>query len=188
MDCFVSLVRWSHQGWEGEGEKGKEGEGERRTHQKTLPSETSPKTMSGGSGRNEEPRRDRREGRDGTERRGRRCCRTREGKTLRIDLVTFTHPHIHLSFSGRWRWPGQPWNRGGSASLNWESLTPTFLLNPSGPLVSPQETEDLLTSLTGQPHPEDVLLFAVPVCAPYTALSNYKYVHWHAWPPRAEHI
>lgn len=53
----------------------------------------------------------------------------------------------------------------------------TFLLNPSGPLVSPQETEDLLTSLTGQPHPEDVLLFAVPVCAPYTALSNYKYVH-----------
>uniref|UniRef100_A0A673C6U6 Ribosome quality control complex subunit NEMF n=1 Tax=Sphaeramia orbicularis TaxID=375764 RepID=A0A673C6U6_9TELE len=30
-------------------------------------------------------------------------------------------------------------------------------------------------SLTGQPHPEDVLLFAVPVCAPYTALSNYKH-------------
>lgn len=47
-------------------------------------------------------------------------------------------------------------------------------LKPSVPLVSPQETEDLLTSLTGQPHPEDVLLFAVPVCAPYTALSNYK--------------
>lgn len=44
--------------------------------------------------------------------------------------------------------------------------------------MSPQETEDLLTSLTGQPHPEDVLLFAVPVCAPYTALSNYKYVHF----------
>lgn len=39
-----------------------------------------------------------------------------------------------------------------------------------------QEAEDLLTSLSGQPHPEDVLLFAVPVCAPYTALSNYKYV------------
>uniref|UniRef100_A0A669BYM7 Ribosome quality control complex subunit NEMF n=1 Tax=Oreochromis niloticus TaxID=8128 RepID=A0A669BYM7_ORENI len=35
--------------------------------------------------------------------------------------------------------------------------------------------ENLLTSLTGQPHPEDVLLFAVPVCAPYTALSNYKH-------------
>uniref|UniRef100_A0AAX7VG48 Ribosome quality control complex subunit NEMF n=1 Tax=Astatotilapia calliptera TaxID=8154 RepID=A0AAX7VG48_ASTCA len=36
-------------------------------------------------------------------------------------------------------------------------------------------TENLLTSLTGQPHPEDVMLFAVPVCAPYTALSNYKH-------------
>uniref|UniRef100_A0A8D3BAM7 Ribosome quality control complex subunit NEMF n=1 Tax=Scophthalmus maximus TaxID=52904 RepID=A0A8D3BAM7_SCOMX len=41
--------------------------------------------------------------------------------------------------------------------------------------VSPQEAENLLTSLTGQPHPEDVLLFAVPVCAPYTALTNYKH-------------
>uniref|UniRef100_A0AAQ4PCU5 Ribosome quality control complex subunit NEMF n=1 Tax=Gasterosteus aculeatus aculeatus TaxID=481459 RepID=A0AAQ4PCU5_GASAC len=38
-----------------------------------------------------------------------------------------------------------------------------------------KEAEDLLTSLSGQPHPEDVLLFAVPVCAPYTALSNYKH-------------
>ncbi|XP_029972447.1 ribosome quality control complex subunit NEMF [Salarias fasciatus] len=38
-----------------------------------------------------------------------------------------------------------------------------------------EEAENLLTSLTGQPHMEDVLLFAVPVCAPYTALSNYKH-------------
>uniref|UniRef100_A0A3Q0S1R9 Ribosome quality control complex subunit NEMF n=1 Tax=Amphilophus citrinellus TaxID=61819 RepID=A0A3Q0S1R9_AMPCI len=38
-----------------------------------------------------------------------------------------------------------------------------------------EEAENLLTSLTGQPHPEDLLLFAVPVCAPYTALSNYKH-------------
>ncbi|XP_044022518.1 nuclear export mediator factor Nemf-like isoform X1 [Siniperca chuatsi] len=38
-----------------------------------------------------------------------------------------------------------------------------------------EEAENLLTSLTGQPHPEDVLLFAVPVCAPYTALSNHKH-------------
>ncbi|XP_072222266.1 ribosome quality control complex subunit NEMF [Leuresthes tenuis] len=38
-----------------------------------------------------------------------------------------------------------------------------------------EEAETLLTSLSGQPHPEDVLLFAVPVCAPYTALSNYKH-------------
>uniref|UniRef100_A0A671V3P0 Ribosome quality control complex subunit NEMF n=1 Tax=Sparus aurata TaxID=8175 RepID=A0A671V3P0_SPAAU len=36
-------------------------------------------------------------------------------------------------------------------------------------------TENLLTSLTGQPHAEDVLLFAVPVCAPYTSLTNYKH-------------
>lgn len=38
-----------------------------------------------------------------------------------------------------------------------------------------EEAESLLTSLTGQPHPEDVLLFAVPVCAPYSALSNCKH-------------
>ncbi|XP_007565565.1 ribosome quality control complex subunit NEMF isoform X1 [Poecilia formosa] len=38
-----------------------------------------------------------------------------------------------------------------------------------------EEAENLLTSLSGQPHPDDVLLFAVPVCAPYTALSNYKH-------------
>ncbi|XP_059209037.1 ribosome quality control complex subunit NEMF-like [Centropristis striata] len=38
-----------------------------------------------------------------------------------------------------------------------------------------EEAETLLTSLSGQPHPEDVLMFAVPVCAPYTALSNYKH-------------
>ncbi|NXP03799.1 NEMF factor, partial [Thinocorus orbignyianus] len=38
-----------------------------------------------------------------------------------------------------------------------------------------KEGEALLDSLTGQPHPEDILLFAVPICAPYTAMSNYKY-------------
>ncbi|XP_034015884.1 nuclear export mediator factor NEMF-like [Thalassophryne amazonica] len=38
-----------------------------------------------------------------------------------------------------------------------------------------EEAENLLNSLTGQPHTEDVLMFAVPVCAPYTALSNYKH-------------
>uniref|UniRef100_A0A8C0FBA6 Ribosome quality control complex subunit NEMF n=1 Tax=Bubo bubo TaxID=30461 RepID=A0A8C0FBA6_BUBBB len=41
--------------------------------------------------------------------------------------------------------------------------------------VPEQEGEALLDSLTGQPHPEDVLLFAVPICAPYTAMTNYKY-------------
>ncbi|XP_061156611.1 ribosome quality control complex subunit NEMF-like [Syngnathus typhle] len=38
-----------------------------------------------------------------------------------------------------------------------------------------EEAENLLTSLTGQPHPEDVLMFAVPVCAPYSALTNCKH-------------
>ncbi|XP_021523873.2 ribosome quality control complex subunit NEMF isoform X3 [Aotus nancymaae] len=35
--------------------------------------------------------------------------------------------------------------------------------------------ENLFDSLTGQPHPEDVLLFAIPICAPYTTMTNYKY-------------
>ncbi|XP_056666940.1 ribosome quality control complex subunit NEMF isoform X2 [Monodelphis domestica] len=35
--------------------------------------------------------------------------------------------------------------------------------------------ENLLDSLTGQPHSEDVLLFAIPICAPYTTMTNYKY-------------
>uniref|UniRef100_A0A8C4QEM1 Ribosome quality control complex subunit NEMF n=1 Tax=Eptatretus burgeri TaxID=7764 RepID=A0A8C4QEM1_EPTBU len=38
-----------------------------------------------------------------------------------------------------------------------------------------QDGEDLLASLTGQPHVDDLLMFSIPVCAPYTALSNYKY-------------
>ncbi|XP_048047986.1 ribosome quality control complex subunit NEMF-like isoform X2 [Megalobrama amblycephala] len=37
------------------------------------------------------------------------------------------------------------------------------------------EDGSILDSLTGLPHPDDVLMFAVPVCAPYMALSNYKY-------------
>ncbi|KAM4690586.1 ribosome quality control complex subunit NEMF-like [Rhinophrynus dorsalis] len=39
----------------------------------------------------------------------------------------------------------------------------------------PTEAESLLDSLTAQPHAEDVLLFSVPVCAPYTAMTSYKY-------------
>ncbi|KAL1257316.1 hypothetical protein QQF64_010560 [Cirrhinus molitorella] len=38
-----------------------------------------------------------------------------------------------------------------------------------------EDGENILDSLTGLPHPDDVLMFAVPVCAPYMALSNYKY-------------
>lgn len=38
-----------------------------------------------------------------------------------------------------------------------------------------EDVENLLDSLTGQPHTEDLLLFSVPVCSPYTAMTNYKY-------------
>uniref|UniRef100_A0A2D4HKU2 NFACT protein C-terminal domain-containing protein n=3 Tax=Micrurus TaxID=8634 RepID=A0A2D4HKU2_MICLE len=38
-----------------------------------------------------------------------------------------------------------------------------------------EEGMALFDSLTGQPHQEDILLFAVPVCAPYTAMAGYKY-------------
>jgi hypothetical protein len=34
---------------------------------------------------------------------------------------------------------------------------------------------DMLESLTGIPLPEDEILFAVPVCAPYATLLNYKF-------------
>lgn len=44
-----------------------------------------------------------------------------------------------------------------------------------------QDGENVLDSLTGLPHPDDVLMFAVPVCAPYMALSNYKYAFKMYW-------
>uniref|UniRef100_A0A4W4EN39 Ribosome quality control complex subunit NEMF n=1 Tax=Electrophorus electricus TaxID=8005 RepID=A0A4W4EN39_ELEEL len=47
--------------------------------------------------------------------------------------------------------------------------------NKGSPAGDDAEGENLLDSLTGQPYLDDVLLFAVPVCAPYTALSNYKH-------------
>lgn len=37
-----------------------------------------------------------------------------------------------------------------------------------------QSEVQMLDSLTGIPYPEDELLFAVPVVAPYSALTNYK--------------
>lgn len=40
-------------------------------------------------------------------------------------------------------------------------------------LTDPSEIQ-MLDSLTGIPHAEDELLFAVPVVAPYSALTNYK--------------
>ncbi|XP_054827883.1 ribosome quality control complex subunit NEMF [Eublepharis macularius] len=38
-----------------------------------------------------------------------------------------------------------------------------------------EEAEALLDSLTGQPHAEDIILFAVPFCAPYSTMTNFKY-------------
>ncbi|KAJ7365343.1 hypothetical protein OS493_005449, partial [Desmophyllum pertusum] len=38
-----------------------------------------------------------------------------------------------------------------------------------------KEAVSLLDSLTGIPLSEDLLLFAIPICAPYTAVQNYKY-------------
>lgn len=37
-----------------------------------------------------------------------------------------------------------------------------------------QADTDMLDSLTGNPFPDDELLFAIPVVAPYNTLSNYK--------------
>ncbi len=44
-------------------------------------------------------------------------------------------------------------------------------------VLDPEDRDRLtqLDSLTGAPQPDDVLLFAVPVCAPYSALQGYKY-------------
>ena len=44
-------------------------------------------------------------------------------------------------------------------------------------LMTAEELEALsiLDSLTGQPHEDDVILFAVPVVAPYAALTRFKY-------------
>ncbi|XP_029454231.1 nuclear export mediator factor NEMF isoform X2 [Rhinatrema bivittatum] len=38
-----------------------------------------------------------------------------------------------------------------------------------------EDEQNLLDSLTGQPYVDDELLFSVPVCAPYTVMTNYKY-------------
>jgi len=44
-------------------------------------------------------------------------------------------------------------------------------------LLDPEEQAKLtnLDSFTGNPKSNDVLLYALPVCAPYTVLAKYKY-------------
>ena len=46
---------------------------------------------------------------------------------------------------------------------------------PDGSLVDEIDDTVELAKLTGKPLPEDVLLCAVPVCAPYNTLSQYQY-------------
>ncbi|XP_063895771.1 ribosome quality control complex subunit NEMF homolog [Helicoverpa armigera] len=46
---------------------------------------------------------------------------------------------------------------------------------PDAEQPGPDADTEMLCQLTGIPHTEDELLFAVPVVAPYSALNNYKY-------------
>jgi hypothetical protein len=47
--------------------------------------------------------------------------------------------------------------------------------NEEGDDGGPVDDSAELAKLTGKPSPDDVILFAVPVCAPYQVLSQYKY-------------
>ena len=38
-----------------------------------------------------------------------------------------------------------------------------------------QDQLSILDSFTGSPVPEDIMIYAIPVCAPYTAVTSYKY-------------
>ena len=60
-----------------------------------------------------------------------------------------------------------------------ESERVHLLLGPYKPLninfiVSRQEQLSVLDSFTGCPLPDDILLYAIPVCGPYSAMHNYK--------------
>lgn len=37
------------------------------------------------------------------------------------------------------------------------------------------ENTNILNSLTGQPHADDILLYAITVCSPYSCMNSYKY-------------
>ncbi|KAJ8394234.1 hypothetical protein AAFF_G00048170 [Aldrovandia affinis] len=76
---------------------------------------------------------------------------------------------------GRCEETGAPGRRGGGPAGGEQEPDEKEADDPEQDNPGPEEGENLLVSLTGQPHGEDVLLFAVPVCAPYTALTNYKH-------------
>ena len=52
-----------------------------------------------------------------------------------------------------------------------------FLADENIPFMDDEDKEKLteIDSLTGQPRDDDIFLFAIPVCAPYTCLKNYTY-------------
>ncbi|XP_018648380.1 hypothetical protein Smp_052790 [Schistosoma mansoni] len=47
--------------------------------------------------------------------------------------------------------------------------------NEDMPVESKDDLTSLLNSLTGQPNDDDLLLYAIPVCAPYSVLLKYKF-------------
>ncbi|CAH8454677.1 unnamed protein product [Schistosoma turkestanicum] len=47
--------------------------------------------------------------------------------------------------------------------------------NEDIPIESKDDLTSLLNSLTGQPNDDDLLLYAIPVCAPYSVLLKYKF-------------
>jgi hypothetical protein len=58
-----------------------------------------------------------------------------------------------------------------------ESLEIQQILDEENIALPDDDLSDLtyLDSLTGQPHQDDILLFAIPVCAPWNALQKFKY-------------
>ncbi|KAL3872530.1 hypothetical protein ACJMK2_035753 [Sinanodonta woodiana] len=64
---------------------------------------------------------------------------------------------------------------GTSISVNMKGETEVEDDKEEEDVQTTSEDKKILDSLTGIPHPDDELLYAVPVCAPYTCLTHYKY-------------
>ena len=67
--------------------------------------------------------------------------------------------------------------QGGLDSTAEKAEIAALLAEENVEVLDPEDRDRLtqLDSLTGLPQPDDVLLFAVPVCAPYSALQGYKH-------------
>ncbi|ERE72278.1 nuclear export mediator factor Nemf [Cricetulus griseus] len=70
---------------------------------------------------------------------------------------------------------GQPMKRGQKSKMKKMKEKYKDQDEEDRQLIMKLLAENLFDSLTGQPHPEDVLMFAIPICAPYTTMTNYKY-------------